>query len=469
VHLSSVLSDKVLYSWGDNEDFERKVIVISSCLLEDIDYVTKIALLASWAAEQISPGEKRIPLPACMSDHFLKASSWANRTTLLDANTCTNAHLILRTPTKELVSSYQKHVLEFKAKLVATLKYATSTEQTYSVIVNKGDDVGNHIEQKPCRKDKRCYLGVLLSKVMERFRACPDLWDPWILKKPISSFKKDVIDRVHVKGTPEDKSNSSNDVWEDWYATSIDWEISDNDEENCEREHDGKIFDMTLDTSLASPATPNTIVSIKSIAKIVADDMSGDYGSGMDVDVNVSRPFTMAQAAYDGLQLEDQIMKFRDVEYGDNLLPKLASEAHKNQGRLVLMLVMKQGTSINLAVKPRTWRHRGLLGSHQIVESFHKQVKVIVALQEIESYITIIVTKGLAQLGLSDAMGFESISLAQSRLVITLLTRYLDKAILFAVGKTLVCDDLEEAKIVIERLSLENFHRVQVNIALSTM
>nr|GEW07481.1 V-type proton ATPase subunit a1-like [Tanacetum cinerariifolium] len=45
VYLSSVLSDKVLYSWGDNEDVRRKVIVISSCILEDIDYVTKIALL----------------------------------------------------------------------------------------------------------------------------------------------------------------------------------------------------------------------------------------------------------------------------------------------------------------------------------------------------------------------------------------------------------------------------------------
>ncbi|GJX91466.1 hypothetical protein Tco_0344792 [Tanacetum coccineum] len=45
VHLSSVLSDKVLYSWGDNEDVGRKVIVISSCLLEDIDSATKIALM----------------------------------------------------------------------------------------------------------------------------------------------------------------------------------------------------------------------------------------------------------------------------------------------------------------------------------------------------------------------------------------------------------------------------------------
>nr|GEW99962.1 hypothetical protein [Tanacetum cinerariifolium] len=318
------------------------------------------------------------------------------------------------------------------------------------------------------------------AQVMKKF--CSDIMK---YMKPISSFKKDVIDRVRVKGTPKDKSNSSNDVWEDWSATSIDWEISDNDEENCERmtvqaasevteceskgEHDGKIFDMTVDTSLTSPTSPNMIVSIKSIAKI--DDMSGDYLSGMDVDVNVRMP--------DGLQLEDQIVKFVDVEYGDNLPPKLASKAQKNQRRPVLMLVTKQGTSINLVVKPRTWHHRGLLGScstrasnyaidpsnsislnnmnnnprhaykrenpfklmihlslshclmgtvfksHQLVESLHKQVKVTVALHEIESYITIIITK--------------------------------------------VCDDLEEGKIVIERLSLGKFHRVQVNIAFSTM
>nr|GFA22535.1 hypothetical protein [Tanacetum cinerariifolium] len=61
---------------------------------------------------------------------------------------------------------------------------------------------------------------------------------------------------------------------------------------------------------------------------VVADDMIGDYVSGMDVDVNVSRPFAMAQAAYDGLQLEDQIVKFRDVEYGDNLPPKLIQNAY---------------------------------------------------------------------------------------------------------------------------------------------
>nr|GFA32364.1 hypothetical protein [Tanacetum cinerariifolium] len=231
------------------------------------------------------------------------------------------------------------------------------------------------------------------------------------------------------------KSNSSNDVWEDWSATSINWEMTMQAASRvieCESkgEHDGKIFDMTVDTSLASPAAPNMIVSFKSIAKI--DDMSEDYVSGMDVDVNVSRPFVMAQAAYDGLQLEDQIVKFKDVEYGDNLPPKLASEAQKNQGRPVLMLVMKQGTSINLVVKHRTWCHRGLLGSCSTRASNY----------------TI------------DPSNSIDLSLAQSRLVITLLTWYLDKAILFVVGNTLVCDDLEEAKIVIERLSLGKFHRV---------
>nr|GEV84802.1 ferritin-2, chloroplastic [Tanacetum cinerariifolium] len=229
---------------------------------------------------------------------------------------------------------------------------------------------------KAWRKEdgRTCYLEVLLSKVMERFRACPDLWDPWILKE-----------------TAKYVENQVQNVGANWSATSIDWEISDNDEENCERmtmqevsgvteceskrEHDGKIFDMIVDTSIASPAASNTIIPVKkrdgfsddfascfSHINVVADDMSGDYVSGIDVDVNVRRPFAMAQAAYDGLQLEDQIVKFRDVDYGDNLLPKFASEAQKNQGRPILMLVMKQGTSINLVFKPRTWRHRCLLG-----------------------------------------------------------------------------------------------------------
>ncbi|KAI3773527.1 hypothetical protein L1987_48057 [Smallanthus sonchifolius] len=45
-HLEAVLSDKVLYSWGgDNEDVGRKVIVISSCLLENLNSVAKKTLM----------------------------------------------------------------------------------------------------------------------------------------------------------------------------------------------------------------------------------------------------------------------------------------------------------------------------------------------------------------------------------------------------------------------------------------
>ncbi|KAI3801724.1 hypothetical protein L1987_29837 [Smallanthus sonchifolius] len=96
----------------------------------------------------------------------------------------------------------------------------------------------------------------------------------------------------------------------------------------------------------------------------------GDISSSMSVmDVNVSRPFAMVDeiseespAAEDGLQLGDQIVKFGKVEYGDSLLPKLASEAQMNQRIPVPMLVMRQGTLINLTVTPRTWRGRGLLG-----------------------------------------------------------------------------------------------------------
>nr|GEZ06895.1 structural maintenance of chromosomes protein 1 [Tanacetum cinerariifolium]GEZ06902.1 structural maintenance of chromosomes protein 1 [Tanacetum cinerariifolium] len=64
-----------------------------------------------------------------------------------------------------------------------------------------------------------------------------------------------------------------------------------------------------------------------------------------------------------------------DVEYGDNLLSMLASEAQKNQRRPVLMLGKKQGTSINLAVKPRTWHRHGLLGDaylSQVVEALRR-------------------------------------------------------------------------------------------------
>ncbi|OVA16552.1 PDZ domain [Macleaya cordata] len=69
-------------------------------------------------------------------------------------------------------------------------------------------------------------------------------------------------------------------------------------------------------------------------------------------------------AAEDGLQLGDQIVKFGNVESGDNLLRRLASEAQSNQGREVPLMVLRQGTVINFNVTPRPWHGRGLLGCH---------------------------------------------------------------------------------------------------------
>ncbi|PSS13945.1 26S proteasome non-ATPase regulatory subunit like [Actinidia chinensis var. chinensis] len=99
--------------------------------------------------------------------------------------------------------------------------------------------------------------------------------------------------------------------------------------------------------------------------------LSGNTISAMDVDVTVSIPFALVDeiaedspAAADGLQLGDQVVKFGNVESGDNLLPKLASEAQTNQGLGIPVVVLRQGTLITLTVTPRVWQGRGLLGCH---------------------------------------------------------------------------------------------------------
>ncbi|KAK7354254.1 hypothetical protein VNO80_19713 [Phaseolus coccineus] len=93
--------------------------------------------------------------------------------------------------------------------------------------------------------------------------------------------------------------------------------------------------------------------------------------NSMDVDVLISRPFAMVDeiadvspAVEDGLQLGDQILKFGNVEAGDNLLQRLSSEAQSNLGHAVPVVIVRQGTVINLTVTPRSWQGRGLLGCH---------------------------------------------------------------------------------------------------------
>ena len=102
-----------------------------------------------------------------------------------------------------------------------------------------------------------------------------------------------------------------------------------------------------------------------SLDKSVAIDAS----SAMDADFDIGRPFAivdeiteLSPAAEDGLQLGDQILKFGNVEGGESLLPRLAAEAQQKQGEAVPLVVLRQGSLINLTVTPRTWSGRGLLG-----------------------------------------------------------------------------------------------------------
>jgi len=75
-------------------------------------------------------------------------------------------------------------------------------------------------------------------------------------------------------------------------------------------------------------------------------------------------------AAEDGLQLGDQIIKFGNVEMGDEVVRRLASEAQSNQGLLVPLVIMRQGSLMNLTVTPRQWQGRGLLGYDHILFPF---------------------------------------------------------------------------------------------------
>ncbi|KAL5772908.1 hypothetical protein ACOSP7_012517 [Xanthoceras sorbifolium] len=97
--------------------------------------------------------------------------------------------------------------------------------------------------------------------------------------------------------------------------------------------------------------------------------VSRDSPAAMDVDVVVSKPFAVideitdaSPAAEDGLQLGDQIVKFGNVEAGDNLPERLATEGRTKQGHAIPVVIMRQGATINLTVTPRTWQGRGLLG-----------------------------------------------------------------------------------------------------------
>lgn len=110
--------------------------------------------------------------------------------------------------------------------------------------------------------------------------------------------------------------------------------------------------------------------SVTTVASPSSNGISqSDSSTTMDIDANGIIPFALVDeiadaspAADDGLQLGDQVLKFGNVEGGDDLLRRLASEAQINQGRPIPVVVMRHGTPVNLTVTPRSWQGRGLLG-----------------------------------------------------------------------------------------------------------
>ncbi|CAB4288855.1 unnamed protein product [Prunus armeniaca] len=108
------------------------------------------------------------------------------------------------------------------------------------------------------------------------------------------------------------------------------------------------------------------------VASASSTNVHSDSTNPMDVDVIVRVPFALVDeiadaspAGEDGLQLGDQIVKFGNVEIGDNLLQRLASEAQTNQGHGIPVILVRQGAQVNLTVTPRTWQGRGLLGAFE--------------------------------------------------------------------------------------------------------
>lgn len=108
--------------------------------------------------------------------------------------------------------------------------------------------------------------------------------------------------------------------------------------------------------------------------------MTAATSATMDIDVVFSRPFAVideiteaSPAAEDGLQLGDQVVRFGNVQSGENLLQRLAAEAQSNQGCAVTITVLRQGAMTNVQVTPRVWQGRGLLGYVYLSLLIHEQ------------------------------------------------------------------------------------------------
>ncbi|XP_006661239.1 26S proteasome non-ATPase regulatory subunit 9 [Oryza brachyantha] len=135
-------------------------------------------------------------------------------------------------------------------------------------------------------------------------------------------------------------------------------DITNKIEKNLEVLHSTKLSrnDQSIPASSGTPASLHSGLS---------------QNDPMEEDAVTALPFAIideltdgSPAALDGLQLWDEIVKFGNVEAGDRLQERLVSEALSNEDSQVSLVIIRQGSSMNLIVTPRKWHGRGLLGCH---------------------------------------------------------------------------------------------------------
>ncbi|WOL19369.1 hypothetical protein Cni_G28167 [Canna indica] len=137
-----------------------------------------------------------------------------------------------------------------------------------------------------------------------------------------------------------------------------------NDHKNITEKIDNNLQVLhSLKLNKVAPLPPETTDMSPSVSASTSQD------SPMIEDSILRIPFAIideiaddSPAAEDGLQLGDEIVKFGNVERGDDLQSRLVAEAQLNQGNPIPLVIVRQGSMMNTTVTPRTWHGRGTLG-----------------------------------------------------------------------------------------------------------
>ncbi|KAG6544339.1 hypothetical protein Mapa_014173 [Marchantia paleacea] len=158
-------------------------------------------------------------------------------------------------------------------------------------------------------------------------------------------------------------------------------EITKKIEQNLHVLHSGSLMrDLSLPqkrTAAGEESRPQRTAFSPSVAVAVGTS-SSQNGDEPDEPVNMEveqaslyTPFAVfdevtagSPAEQDGIRLGDMLVKFGSVEGDTDLLQRLAAEGQRNQGSPVEVVVLRNGVKLDLAITPRQWAGRGLLGCH---------------------------------------------------------------------------------------------------------